>query len=91
MEGDPVLSTEVGVDMVLNQPRGLVTSKEASPEAVESLSDACSRVEEDQKFASFQEDNFAASGSYMSAEEYDKYLDEQLSQIEDLGERYGVD
>jgi tripartite-type tricarboxylate transporter receptor subunit TctC len=85
LEGDPVLSTDVGVDVVLNQFRGLVTSKEASPEAVEKLSNACSSVEEDQKFASFQEDNFAASGSYMGAETFDECLDEQLNRIEDLG------
>ena len=90
LEGEPALSSEVGVDVVLNQFRGLVTSKEASPETVERLSNACSRVQEDEKFADFQDSNFSMPGSYMNAEEFDKYLDEQLEQIENLGRRYGV-
>ena len=90
LEGDPVLSSEVGVDVVLNQFRGLVTSKEASPETVERLSNACSRVQEDEKFAKFQKSNFSMPASYMNSEEFDKYLDEQLGQIESLGRRYGV-
>lgn len=90
LEGDPVLSSEVGVDVVLNQFRGLVASKEASPETVERLSDACSEVQEDEKFAKFQESNFSMPGSYMNSEEFDKYLEEQLRQIENLGRRYGV-
>jgi tripartite-type tricarboxylate transporter receptor subunit TctC len=90
LEGDPVLSSEVGVDVILNQFRGLVTSKEASPETVESLSNACSMVQDDEKFTKFQKSNFSMPGSYMNSEEFDKYLDEQLDQIESLGRRYGV-
>ena len=90
LEGNPVLSADVGVDVVLNQFRGLVTSKEASPETVERLSDACSKVQEDEKFAEFQKSNFSMPGSYMNSKEFDKYLDEQLEQIESLGRRYGV-
>jgi tripartite-type tricarboxylate transporter receptor subunit TctC len=51
VEGDPVLSTEVGVDVVLNQFRGLMTSKDARSEAVERLSTACSSLEKVQKVA----------------------------------------
>lgn len=90
LQGDPVLSSEIGVDVVLNQFRGLVTTKEASPETVERLSEACSKVQEDEKFAKFQKSNFSMPGSYMNAEEFDKYLDKQLGQIEKLGQRYGV-
>ena len=90
LEGDPVLSSDVGVDVVLNQFRGLVTTRDASPETVERLSKACSRVQADEKFAEFQKNNFSMPGSYMNSEEFDKYLDEQLGQIESLGRRYGV-
>ena len=90
LQGDPVLSSEIGVDVVLNQFRGLVTTKEASPETVERLSDACSKVQDNEKFAEFQKNNFSMPGSYMNSQEFDKYLDEQLGQIESLGQRYGV-
>jgi tripartite-type tricarboxylate transporter receptor subunit TctC len=51
VEGNPVLSTEVGVDVVPNQFRGLITSKDAHSEAVERPSTAGFSLEKDQKFA----------------------------------------
>ena len=90
LEGDPALGPEIGVDLALDQFRGIVTSRDASPEKVRALERACSSVRESARFQRFQRQNFSLPDSYMGAGEFDRYLRTKLEQFEGLAERYGL-
>lgn len=90
LEGDYVLGPEIGVDLSLTQSRGIVTSAEATPEQVSALSDACATTQENQEFREFEERNFSNPESFMNAEEYDRYLQDQLKRFRELTREYDV-
>lgn len=90
LEGDYVLGKDVGVDTVLNQFRGIVTSAEADAETVGRLSDACAAVTEDPQYQEFQEQNFSSPESYQEAEEFTEYVQTQADTIADLQKRFGI-
>jgi tripartite-type tricarboxylate transporter receptor subunit TctC len=90
LEGDYVLGRDVGVDLVLNQFRGIVTSAEADSEAVGRLSDACAAVQEDPDFTEFQEQNFSTPESYQGADEFTEYIQTQADTIAQLQNEFGL-
>jgi tripartite-type tricarboxylate transporter receptor subunit TctC len=90
LEGDYILGKDIGVDTILNQFRGIVTSAEADSEALESLSTACATVPEDSSFTEFQQQNFSAPNSYQDAEEFTAYIQDQADTIVDLQQRFGL-
>ncbi len=90
LEGDYVLGRDVGVDLILNQFRGIVTNAEADSETVGRLSDACAAVQEDPDFTEFQEQNFSTPESYQDAEEFTEYIRTQADAIAELQEEFGL-
>jgi tripartite-type tricarboxylate transporter receptor subunit TctC len=90
LEGDYVLDRDVGVDLVLNQFRGIVTNAEADSETVGRLSDACAAVQEDPDFTEFQEQNFSTPESYQDAEEFTEYIQTQADTIAELQREFGL-
>ena len=90
LEGDYVLGSDVGVDLVLNQFRGVVTNAEADSGTVGRLSDACAAVQEDPDFTEFQEQNFSTPESYQDAEEFTEYIRTQADAIAELQEEFGL-
>jgi tripartite-type tricarboxylate transporter receptor subunit TctC len=91
IENDPTLSSELEGDIpVLDQFRGLVVNAETEPETVEALSEACAATTENPNFQESQELNFSSEDSYQEAEEFQSYLQEQLSTIEELQNQYGL-
>ena len=90
LEGGYVLGRDVGVDLVLNQFRGIVTNAEADSETVGRLSDACAAVQEDTDFKEFQEQNFSTPESYQDAEEFTEYIQTQADTIAELQNEFGI-
>jgi tripartite-type tricarboxylate transporter receptor subunit TctC len=90
LEGDYVLGRDVGVDLVLNQFRGIVTNAEADSETVGRLSDACAAVQEDPDFTEFQEQNFSTPESYQDADEFTEYIQTQADTIAQLQNEFGI-
>ncbi len=90
LEGDYVLGRDVGVDLVLNQFRGIVTNAEADPGTVARLSDACAAVQEDPDFTEFQEQNFSTPESYQDADEFTEYIQTQADTIAELQNEFGI-
>src|ERR687894_805634 len=90
LEGDYVLGRDVGVDLVLNQFRGIVTNAEADSATVGRLSDACAAVQEDPDFTEFQEQNFSTPESYQDADEFTEYIQTQADTIAQLQNEFGI-
>ena len=90
LEGDYVLGRDVGMELVLNQFRGIVTNAEADSATVGRLSDACAVVQEDTDFTEFQEQNFSTPESYQDAEEFTEYTQTQADTIAELQREFGL-
>lgn len=91
IENDPVLSSELEGDIpILPQFRGLVVSAETEQARVEAFSEACAAVGENEDFQESQELNFSSQDSYMDAEEFQDYIESQLTTIEELQNQYGL-
>lgn len=91
IENDPTLSSELEGDIpILPQFRGLVVDAETEQAKVEAFSEACSQVSENPDFQESQELNFSSEDSYMNAEEFQSYLEDQLTTIEELQNQYGL-
>lgn len=91
IEGDPTLSADLDGDLpVLDQFRGIMVGADTDPAAVEALSEACANVSENPNFQESQELNFSSEESYQNAEEFQSYLQDQLTTIEDLQRQYGI-
>lgn len=90
LEGDPALGPEIGVDLALDQFRGIVTARDAPPEKVRALERACASVRDDARFRRFQEQNFTSSQSYMGAERFDRYLHTKLGEFRELAAAYDL-
>jgi len=90
LEGHYVLGRDVGVDLVLNQFRGVVTNAEADSETVGRLSDACAAVQDDPTFTEFQEQNFSTPESYQDADEFTDYVRTQADTIAELQNEFGI-
>lgn len=91
LKGDYVVSEETGLDVpILNQFRGVLANSETDPEVVKAWSDACGTIQDSKKWQKFQEQNFSLEGSYMTAQEFQAYLDEMREKIENLAEKYDL-
>jgi tripartite-type tricarboxylate transporter receptor subunit TctC len=91
IENDPTLSSELEGDIpILDQFRGLVVNSETESETVEGLSEACAATTENPDFQDSQELNFSSEDSYQGAEEFQSYIQDQLSTIEELQSQYGL-
>lgn len=90
LEGDYVLGKDVGMDLVLNQFRGIAMHADTDPAVVNAVSDACAKVPENQRFQEFLDQNYATEDSYMNSEEYTEFVNEQLTVLEDRMEQYNI-
>jgi tripartite-type tricarboxylate transporter receptor subunit TctC len=87
---DATYATDLGVpeDSILAQFRGIVMHADTDPAIVQAVSDACSQTTENAKFQQFQEAVFASDESYMPADEFEAYIDQQAKVIENLMQQY---
>lgn len=89
---DVPLASDVGLpkDVVLPQFRGLVTSAETPDDVVDSMASACEEGSDTDDMATFQEQVYADSGSYLGPEEFQTFLEEQESVISEQLNAYGI-
>jgi tripartite-type tricarboxylate transporter receptor subunit TctC len=87
---DATYATDLGVaeDSILAQFRGIVMHADTDPAIVQAVSDACSQTTENAKFQEFQKAVFASDESYMPADEFEAYIDQQAKVIENLMQQY---
>ncbi len=87
---DVTYATDLGVpaESVLTQFRGIVMHAETDPAVVQAVSEACSQTTENAKFQEFQEAVFASEDSYLPADEFDAYINQQAEVIERLMAEY---
>lgn len=90
LEEDYLLGSDVGVEFLLPQYHGLIASSDADPEEIEALSEACAAAFQSEPFQDLQAGVGATQESFMDAEEFSRFLDENLAEITDLLEQYGV-
>jgi tripartite-type tricarboxylate transporter receptor subunit TctC len=90
LEGDYVLSSELGITEVVDQWRGLFASAEMPSEQVETLSKACAGVETSKEYKEFQKRALEQGGGYMDRATFEKFVADEETKMRTLGERYGV-
>ena len=90
VEGDFVLSSELGITDVVDQWRGLFASAEMPDAQAKTLSDACAKVPEDPKFAKFGKDNNEFEDTFMDQTEYQQFIQDEVKKMKSLGTKYGV-
>ena len=90
LEGDYTLGRDAGVELVLNQFRGIVTNAEADSETIGRLSGACAEVQQNPDFIDFQAQNFSTSQSYQDAEEFTEQIQAQADIIAELQKEFGI-
>lgn len=85
-------ATDLGVpqESVLSQFRGIIVHADTQEGVVRTLNKACAEVMENPKFQKFQEQVFSTEDSYMGADEFDTYIEEQERAIRNLMQKYGV-
>lgn len=89
---DVTYATDLGLskDAVLPQFRGIVMHADTDPAIIRTVSEACKQVMQNPKFQKFQEAVFASEESYMPADEFETFINEQAKVIESLMKKYGV-
>jgi tripartite-type tricarboxylate transporter receptor subunit TctC len=90
LKGDYTLVSELGITDVIHQFRGLLASAEMPAGQLKAMSEACSKVESDPKFAEFAKTNLEFDGSFMNAAEFEKFIKSEAARMGELGKRYGV-
>ena len=90
LEGDYTLSSEVGVTDVIDQWRGLFAHGEMPQGQVAKFSEACLAADDDPAFTKFREAASELDGGFMSTEEFQPFIKENLAQMQKLGKQYGV-
>jgi tripartite-type tricarboxylate transporter receptor subunit TctC len=90
LKGDYTLVSDLGITEVIHQFRGLMASAEMPAGQLKAMSDACSKVESDPKYAEFQKTNLEFPGAFMNAAEFEKFVKAEAAKMEQLGRRYGV-
>jgi len=90
LKGDYTLSSDIGIKDVIHQFRGLVANADMPEAQLKAMSDACSKVEKDPKFAQFQKQNLEFKGAFMTADEFDKFIKSEQAKMKRLGTEYGV-
>ncbi|HEX8740217.1 MAG TPA: tripartite tricarboxylate transporter substrate binding protein [Casimicrobiaceae bacterium] len=82
-------SYELGYHIALPQFRSYVVKAGTPPERVKVLSDALGRVAANPEFKQFLEENYAAKGSYLPADEAEQYFKQQLADMKSAQEAAG--
>ena len=90
LEGEYVLSSEIGITEVIDQWRGLFANAEMPPEELEALSTACGKVEGSDEYERFRERAIEQEGGYMDRTEFGAFLESEVEKMRTLGTRYGV-
>jgi tripartite-type tricarboxylate transporter receptor subunit TctC len=90
LKGDYTLVSDLGITDVIHQFRGLVANAEMPQAQLDKLSQACSKVESDPKFAEFQKVNLEFKGAFMSASDFEQFIKDEAARMKELGTRYGV-
>jgi tripartite-type tricarboxylate transporter receptor subunit TctC len=90
LEGDYVLSSELGITEVVDQWRGLFASAEMPTAQLDTLSEACAGVEGSKEYEEFRERAFEQEGGYMDRAAFQRFVQEEEKKMRTLGERYGV-
>ncbi|MQA81890.1 MAG: hypothetical protein GEV10_26030 [Streptosporangiales bacterium] len=75
---------------MLPQFRGVVVSGKTRDSVVESLSAACEKATKGKKFRQFQTKVYADEDSFQSADDFQKFLDDQTRTIEQQLKSYGI-
>ena len=89
---DVPMAADLGLpdEVVLPQFRGIVTSAEATDSVVEEMSTACGEAIKTPAVEDFQKLVFADEDSYQDAEEFQQFLEQQESLIQEQLEHYGL-
>jgi tripartite-type tricarboxylate transporter receptor subunit TctC len=90
LKGDYTLVSDLGIKDVIHQFRGLVANAEMPQAQLDTLSEACSKVEDDPKFAEFQKVNLEFDGSFLGAAEFEEFITSEAEKMDKLGTQYGV-
>ena len=90
LKGDYTLSSDIGVTDVIEQNRGLFATSKMPDGQVDKIAEACASIKEDPKYTQFQERTLEKDGAYMDRQEFQTYTEDLLSQIQKLGQQYGV-
>lgn len=90
VEGDFVLSSELGITDVIDQWRGLVAQADMEDALVQKLSDACAKIPDDPKYEEFRESNHEFEGAYMPQAEFATFVKDEIEKMKRLGADYGV-
>lgn len=89
---DAAYATDLGLskDEILPQFRGIVMRTGTKPSIIQAVSTACKQVMQDPKFEKFQKAVFASDDSYMAADEFQSFINQQAEVIERLMKKYKV-
>lgn len=90
LKGDYTLASDIGIKEYLDQWRGLFANSEIAPEQLKTLSDACSKVEQDPKFEEFRKKALELEGGFMDSQEFGQFVKDEQVKIKDLGSKFGV-
>lgn len=90
LNDDYVLSSELGITEVVDQWRGVFASAEMPPEQVQTLSEACGKVEASEQYKNFRENAYEEAGGYMDRATYQDFVEKEQEKMQTLGKRYGV-
>jgi tripartite-type tricarboxylate transporter receptor subunit TctC len=90
VEGDYTLSSELGITEVIDQWRGLFAHGEMDQGLVQAMSDACGKSEASEAFVKFSKTAFENEGAFMPQQEFQKFVQDNLKQMQTLGKQYGV-
>ena len=90
LEGDYVLSSDIGVTDVIEQNRGLFATSKMPDSQVDAIAEACAAIKDDPKYKEFQQRTLEKDGAYLGREEYQAYTEDLVKQMETLGKQYGV-
>jgi tripartite-type tricarboxylate transporter receptor subunit TctC len=90
LKGNYTLSSELGIKDVIHQFRGLVASADMPEAQLKNMSEACSKVESDPKFADFQKQNLEFKDAFMDSAAFGKFIKTEEAKMKKLGTQYGV-
>jgi tripartite-type tricarboxylate transporter receptor subunit TctC len=90
LEGDYVLSSELGITEVVDQWRGLFASADMPSAQLDTLSTACAEVEDSEEYEEFRERALEQEGGYMDRETFERFVRDEEEKMRTLGRRYGV-
>ncbi len=90
LKGDYTLSSDVGVNEVIDQYRGLYANADMPDNQVDAIAEACAAVKDDPKYKEFQQRTLEQEGGFMPRAEFEAYVKESLGKMEKLGKQYGV-